>query len=336
MIAGGGAAGFFASISAAESNPHAQVVLLEKTTHLLSKVRISGGSRCNVTHACFDPRELSTRYPRGGRALIGPLTRFGPTETVNWFQSRGVKLKTESDGRMFPTTDSSQTIIDCLTQASQKAKVKILTEHGVQSLQRSPDGGFTLRLTSGSTMESDRFLWAAGGCRPESHPCTALGHTLSPPIPSLFTFHIDLPWLNELAGLSLDSVEVSVPETDLRESGPLLITHSGLSGPAILRLSAWGARPSIPSTIIFRYSSTGFLTHRPTRFSVKFKTAGKRSEPRWFFARNGLPSQFDSGSNWLFWQELLPKIVGLNSAANRPPVSSRSSPPHNFGSPEKV
>jgi predicted Rossmann fold flavoprotein len=243
IIAGGGAAGFFASISAAELNPRAQVLLLEKTPHLLSKVRISGGGRCNVTHACFDPRELSTRYPRGGRALIGPLTRFGPTETVNWFQSRGVKLKTESDGRMFPTTDSSQTIIDCLTQASQKAKVKILTEHGVQSLQRSPEGGFTLRLTSGSTMESDRFLWAAGGCRPESHPCTALGHTLSPPVPSLFTFHIDQPWLNELAGLSLDSVEVSVPETDLRESGPLLITHSGLSGPAILRLSAWGARP---------------------------------------------------------------------------------------------
>jgi predicted Rossmann fold flavoprotein len=171
-VAGGGAAGFFASISAAESNPRAQVVLLEKTPHLLAKVRISGGGRCNVTHACFDPRELSTRYPRGGRTLIGPLTRFGPTETVNWFQSRGVKLKTESDGRMFPTTDSSQTIVDCLTQASQKAKVKILTEHGVQSLQRSPEGGFTLRLTSGSTMEADRFLWAAGGCRPESHPCT--------------------------------------------------------------------------------------------------------------------------------------------------------------------
>ena len=112
IIAGGGAAGFFASISAAESNPHAQVVLLEKTTHLLSKVRISGGGRCNVTHACFDPRELSTRYPRGGRALIGPLTRFGPTETVNWFQSRGVKLQTASDGRMFPPPDSAHTIID--------------------------------------------------------------------------------------------------------------------------------------------------------------------------------------------------------------------------------
>lgn len=243
LIAGGGAAGFFASISAAEANPQAQVVLLEKTPHLLAKVRISGGGRCNVTHACFDPRELSTRYPRGGRALIGPLTRFGPTETVHWFQSRGVKLKTESDGRMFPITDSSLTIIDCLTQASQKAKVKILTDHGVQSLQKSADGGFTLHLTSGSTMESDRFLWAAGGCRPDSHPCTPLGHTLSPPVPSLFTFHLNLPWLNELAGLSIESAEVSVPGTDLRESGPLLITHSGLSGPAVLRLSAWGARP---------------------------------------------------------------------------------------------
>jgi len=243
VIAGGGAAGFFGAISAAESNPLAQVVLLEKSPHLLSKVRISGGGRCNVTHACFDPRELSTRYPRGGRALIGPLNRFGPTQTIEWFQSRGVKLKTESDGRMFPVTDSSQTIIDCLTQASQKAKVRILTGHGVQSIQRSPEGGFTLSLGSGSTMESDRFLWAGGGCRPDSQPCTALGHTLSTPVPSLFTFHISLPWLNELAGLSIDSAQVSVPGTDLRESGPLLITHAGLSGPAILRLSAWGARP---------------------------------------------------------------------------------------------
>ena len=243
MIAGGGAAGFFAAISAAESNPLAQVVLLEKTTHLLAKVRISGGGRCNVTHSCFDPRELSTRYPRGGRALIGPLTRFGPTQTIEWFQSRGVKLKTESDGRMFPVTDSSQTIIDCLTDSARRANVKVLTESGIQSIRTSTEGGFILQLTQGSTMECDRFLWAGGGCRPESHPLSSLGHSLSPPVPSLFTFHLELPWLNRLAGLSLDSAEVSVPGTDLKEKGPLLITHTGLSGPATLRISAWGARP---------------------------------------------------------------------------------------------
>ena len=243
LIAGGGASGFFAAITAAEANPNAQVVLLEKGTHLLAKVGVSGGGRCNVTHACFDPRELSTRYPRGGRTLIGPLTRFGPTETIDWFQSRNVFLKTEHDGRVFPITDSSQTIIDCLTTAARKAGVKILTETGVASIHIAPTGGFILHLTNKSIMECDRFLWAAGGCRPESHPPSSLGHSLTPPVPSLFTFHIDAPWLRELAGVSVDSVEVSIPSTDLQECGPLLFTHSGLSGPAILRLSSWGARP---------------------------------------------------------------------------------------------
>ena len=243
LIAGGGASGFFAAITAAEANPNAQVVLLEKGTHLLAKVGISGGGRCNVTHACFEPRELATRYPRGGRTLIGPLTRFGPTETIDWFQSRNVFLKTEHDGRIFPITDSSQTIIDCLTTAARLAGVKILTGTGVASITNSSAGGFILHLTNGSLMECDRFLWAAGGCRPESHPPSSLGHTLTPPVPSLFTFHVDAPWLRELAGVSVESVEVSVPHTDLKECGPLLFTHSGLSGPAILRLSSWGARP---------------------------------------------------------------------------------------------
>ncbi len=243
LIAGGGASGFFAAITAAEANPNAQVVLLEKGTHLLAKVGISGGGRCNVTHACFEPRELATRYPRGGRTLIGPLTRFGPTETIDWFQSRNVFLKTEHDGRVFPITDSSQTIIDCLTTAARQAGVKILTGTGVATIKNTPAGGFILQLTNGSLMECDRFLWAAGGCRPESHPPSSLGHTLTPPVPSLFTFHVDAPWLRELPGVSVESVEVSVPHTDLKECGPLLFTHSGLSGPAILRLSSWGARP---------------------------------------------------------------------------------------------
>lgn len=242
IIAGGGAAGFFAAISAAESNSKAEVILLEKTPHLLAKVRISGGGRCNVTHSCFDPRELATRYPRGGRALIGPLTRFGPTQTVEWFHSRGVTLKTESDGRMFPITDTSQTILDCLNQAARKANVRVLTENGVSSIQPSPLGGFIIRLDQGSTMECDRFLWAGGGCRPESHPCTSLGHSLTPPVPSLFTFHLQPSWIHQLAGLSLDSVELSIPGTELSETGPLLFTHAGFSGPAVLRISAWGAR----------------------------------------------------------------------------------------------
>ena len=241
-MAGGGAAGFFGAIAAAEKNPQATVILLEKGTHLLAKVRISGGGRCNVTHACFDPRELSTRYPRGGKALIGPLTRFGAAETVRWFESRGVKLKTEPDGRMFPTTDSSQTIIDCLTNSARQAGVRIITEAGVQSTRAMDGSGFLLQLTNGATMECDRFLWAGGGCRAESHPIPVLGHGLIPSVPSLFTFHVEIPWIQSLAGLSVPEVEVSVPDLHLKEKGPLLFTHHGLSGPAILRLSAWGAR----------------------------------------------------------------------------------------------
>jgi predicted Rossmann fold flavoprotein len=242
VVVGGGAAGFFGAIAAAESAPHARVVILEKGPRTLSKVRISGGGRCNVTHSCFEARELSRRYPRGGRALIGPFSRFGPADTVAWFESRGVRLKTEADGRMFPTTDSSQTIIDCLTTAAEKSGVRILNNTGLTMIQRREGGGFLLDLSNGERIDCDRLLWAGGGCRPEGHPAVLLGHSLMSPVPSLFTFHIDTPWLSELPGISVASAQVSVPGTHLKECGPLLVTHTGLSGPAVLRLSAWGAR----------------------------------------------------------------------------------------------
>lgn len=242
VVVGGGAAGFFGAISAAESSPHASVVILEKSPRTLSKVRISGGGRCNVTHSCFDPRELSRRYPRGSRALIGPFNRFGPADTVAWFESRGVRLKTEADGRMFPVTDSSQTIIDCLTAAAAKSGIRVLTGTALDSIEKRPGGGFLIALSNGERMECDRLLWAGGGCRTEGHPVVALGHSLMPPVPSLFTFQIDTPWLRELPGLSMALAQASVPGTNLKEQGPLLITHAGLSGPVVLRLSAWGAR----------------------------------------------------------------------------------------------
>lgn len=242
LVVGGGAAGFFGAIAAAEANPRASVTILEKGPRVLSKVRISGGGRCNVTHACFEPRELSLRYPRGGRALIGPFTRFGPRETIEWFRLRAVNLKTESDGRMFPVTDSSQTIIDCLTDSATNAGVRIRPHTGVEMITLREGEGFTLRLTNGEILACDRLLWAAGGCRAENHPLVPLGHTLVPPVPSLFTFHIDSPWLRELPGVSVEDVQVSVPKTSLKQRGPILITHAGVSGPAILRLSAWGAR----------------------------------------------------------------------------------------------
>jgi predicted Rossmann fold flavoprotein len=206
-------------------------------------VRISGGGRCNVTHACYDPRELSHRYPRGGKALIGPLTRFGPEQTVAWFASRGVKLKTEADGRMFPVTNSSQSVIECLTQAARKAGVSVITQSGIQTVAARREGGFILRLSTGADMECHRLLWATGGCGQGPHPLTALGHHLNPPVPSLFTFHLAEDWIRSLAGLSIQDAKITVSNLHLEERGPVLFTHEGLSGPAVLRLSAWGARP---------------------------------------------------------------------------------------------
>ncbi len=244
IVVGGGAAGFFAAIACAEAAPGTEVTILEKGSQFLSKVRISGGGRCNVTHALFDPRELATRYPRGGRALIGPFQRFQPRDTIAWFEERGVRLKTEKDGRVFPVSDSSQTIVDTLMHAAETAGVKWRLRCGVEHVARHSGGGFELTLSTGETMACDRLLLSTGGCRAEDAGglAAALGHTLEPSVPSLFTFHLDTPWLRGLAGVSVEEVELSVPDLKLREQGPLLITHVGLSGPVVLRLSAWGAR----------------------------------------------------------------------------------------------
>ena len=263
-MVGGGAAGFFAAITCAEAAPGVEVTVLERSPQFLAKVRISGGGRCNVTHACFDPREFTTRYPRGEKELIGPFQKFSAADTVAWFAARGVRLKTESDGRMFPTTDSSQTIIDCLLRAAQAAKVKLVANCGVERVARVANG-FELALTPerriptqrgagdspppteseiGAPLSCDRLLLATGGCRAAvaGQLAVSLGHTLVAPVPSLFTFHIAAAWLHELAGVSLVDAEVSVPGAGLNARGPLLVTHWGLSGPAVLRLSAWGAR----------------------------------------------------------------------------------------------
>ncbi|MSU20589.1 MAG: NAD(P)/FAD-dependent oxidoreductase [Pedosphaera sp.] len=244
IVVGGGAAGFFAAITCAEARRDAKVTLIEKGPQFLSKVRISGGGRCNVTHACFDARDLTARFPRGERALIAPFQRFQSRDTVAWFEARGVKLKVESDGRMFPTTDSSETIIDCLLGAARSAGVELLTRRDVTRAVRRPEGGFELGLSNDETVACDRLLLATGGCRTPAlgQLAVSLGHTLETPVPSLFTFRVATPWLRELAGISLPSVEASVPGTKLRERGSLLVTHWGLSGPVILRVSAWGAR----------------------------------------------------------------------------------------------
>jgi predicted Rossmann fold flavoprotein len=244
VIVGGGAAGFFAALTYAEMQTGAEILILEKTSQFLSKVKISGGGRCNVTHACFDARELTTRYPRGERALIAPFRQFQAADTVVWFEQRGVKLKTENDGRMFPTTDSSQTIVDCLIRTANEEGVKLKANCGVESVAKKSGDGFELKLSNGENLVCDKLLLAIGGCRTPAlgQLAVSLGHSLEAPVPSLFTFHVEITWLHELAGVSLETVEASVPGTKLRECGALLLTHWGLSGPAILRLSAWGAR----------------------------------------------------------------------------------------------
>jgi predicted Rossmann fold flavoprotein len=237
-VIGGGAAGFFAAIAAAEARPDARVTLLERTGNLLSKVKISGGGRCNVTHACFDPAELIRFYPRGGQALRGPFSRFQPRDTVAWFESRGVALKTEADNRMFPVTDSSQTIIDCLTRSAESAGVRIQPHTAIESLE----SGFTLRLLTRETIQADRIILATGSNPLGWQWAETLGHSIEPPVPSLFTFIVNDPRLEGLAGVSHTNVEAALCDTAIRQNGPLLITHHGISGPAVLKLSAWGAR----------------------------------------------------------------------------------------------
>jgi predicted Rossmann fold flavoprotein len=241
IIVGGGAAGFFAALRAKSLERHARVCILEASRRPLSKVRISGGGRCNVTHACFDLSRLLGAYPRGGKALRPIFQRFGPKDTVEWFRHRGVALKTEEDGRMFPVTDSSQTIVDCLLSEAQRLGVELHLGVAVRSVLKSPRG-FTLQ-TSGELWQADRLLLATGSAPNVYGWLENLGHSPVPPVPSLFTFTIADPRLEGLAGVSQPWVRASLDfPTAIMQEGPLLITHWGLSGPAILKLSAWAAR----------------------------------------------------------------------------------------------
>ncbi len=242
IVVGGGAAGFFSAITCAEQS-NKSVLILEKTSQLLQKVKISGGGRCNVTHDCFDPRELSGNYPRGDKALIGPFHRFNAADTVDWFTSRGVTLKTEADGRMFPDTDSSQTIIDTLVDAARAAGVKVHTAEGVTSIVKNGDV-FDVDTDSRNSYTAANVLISTGGTRSPAGAKLAadLGHALQPATPSLFTFKTKDTRLKDLLGVAVSPAEVRIHQSKLRSEGPVLITHWGLSGPGILKISAWGAR----------------------------------------------------------------------------------------------
>jgi predicted Rossmann fold flavoprotein len=263
VVIGGGAAGFFCAINAARMDPSLEVIILEKSNKLLSKVRVSGGGRCNVTHACFEIPEMIRKYPRGANFVKKAFHRFFTNHTIQWFAERGVPLKAEPDGRMFPVSNSSQTIIDCLLREADKYRVSVRMGTELRSLKslagsrksgqvednQSQERKFSLELGITGTADyrlltADYICVACGG-----YPKTAMfdwlqqtGHTIENPVPSLFTFNMPGNAITQLMGISVENVKVKIAGTKLETTGPLLITHWGMSGPAILKLSAWGAR----------------------------------------------------------------------------------------------
>ena len=242
-IIGGGAAGFFSAVTLAQKNPDADISIFDSSKQFLRKVKISGGGRCNVTHSCFEPKELALHYPRGEKELKGAFYTWQPRDTVDWFEERGVQIKTEDDGRMFPVSDNSQSIIDCLHRQVIKNGVVLCEGIGVKSLLHEEEQ-FTLGFSNGMSKRFDRVCVATGSMKSSSLTTSLekLGHSIEPLAPSLFAFDITDERLKELAGISLENVSVRVKSNGKRQTGPILITHRGLSGPAILKLSAWEAR----------------------------------------------------------------------------------------------
>ena len=239
IVVGGGAAGFFTAINIVEKNPKLKVAILERGKTVLEKVRISGGGRCNVTHACFVPNDLVKFYPRGEKELRGPFHQFCSGDTIDWFEKHGVELKIEDDGRMFPVSDNSQTIIDCFISATQKLGIQVLTGQSVQSIFHGDN--YWKVETNHETFACQKLIMTTGSNPKIWEMLTQLGHSIVSPVPSLFTFNIKDARIKDLMGLSAFA-KVKVKGSKLEASGPLLITHCGMSGPGILRLSAWGAR----------------------------------------------------------------------------------------------
>jgi predicted Rossmann fold flavoprotein len=266
VVAGGGAAGFFCAVTAARLNPELKVILVEKSGKLLSKVKVSGGGRCNVTHACFSIPEMVRKYPRGSNFVKKTFHQFFTTDTIQWFEERGVPLKTEEDGRMFPQTNSSQSVIDCLLQEANQFHVEIRLHHEIKIIEYKTDpSSFVLHFNNDLKLQADFICLACGG-----YPKTSMfewilqsGHSIEEPVPSLFTFNMPGNAVNSLMGISVPDAQVKVSGESLKERGPLLITHWGMSGPAILKLSAWGAR---------------ILKEKDYRFEISVNWLGDRSD----------------------------------------------------------
>ncbi|MCK4934791.1 MAG: NAD(P)/FAD-dependent oxidoreductase [Simkaniaceae bacterium] len=241
VVIGGGAAGFFAALNAKQQNPAVEVIILEKTAKLLSKVKISGGGRCNVTHACFEPATLIQNYPRGKKELLGPFHKFQPRDMIAWLKEHGVELKTEKDGRMFPITNSSSTIIDCFLSEAKKLGIAIWTESKLRSIHKKGDC-FELDIGQEKPLHADRVIMATGSSKAGWDFAKEFGHIIVPPVASLFTFNVPNFSLKDLSGASVTSAKLQIKNTKFTQTGPLLITHFGFSGPAALKLSAWAAR----------------------------------------------------------------------------------------------
>ncbi|GHC07802.1 NAD(P)/FAD-dependent oxidoreductase [Cerasicoccus arenae] len=305
-IVGGGAAGFFTAITAAEANPKAKVTIYERGQKWLAKVKISGGGRCNVTHACFDPKELSTRYPRGSRELRAAFHRWQPQDTLDWFTERGVHIKREDDGRMFPTTDDSQTIIDCFLKAAQEAGIQRLKGVGLKSLTVESDGSFTLERTDDQIDRADAICIAAGSLKasPLMRALEGLGHTIEPLAPSLFAFNVADKRTHGLAGLSVQDVSVQVIKGGKPQVGPILITHRGFSGPAILRLSAWEARALQAENYHFEIAINWLGQATENQLREQFNQLRKRS------GKNNVQSKVFDAIPRRLWERLV-QIAGI-------------------------
>lgn len=244
IVIGGGAAGFFGAVNAARLNPSLSVTILEKSRKVLSKVRVSGGGRCNVTHHCFDNEILAKAYPRGGAELRWAFEQFNAENTVRWFTERGITLKAEEDGRMFPVTDNSETIINCLKEEAQKNDVTIRTKTKAETITPHQDRIFTIELNKGQPIKADSILVATGGYNRINayRRLQDLGHSIRQPVPSLFTFNFRDKVFSELSGISVPNASVAIKNSKFEYTGPVLITHWGLSGPAVLKASSWAAR----------------------------------------------------------------------------------------------
>jgi predicted Rossmann fold flavoprotein len=313
VVIGGGAAGFFCAVNGARMNPELEVTIVEKTNKLLSKVKVSGGGRCNVTHACFSIADMVKKYPRGASFLKKAFHHFFTTDTVNWFKQRGVELKTEDDGRMFPVTNTSQTIIDCLMKEANKYKVEILMNAEVKELAISNgqlaigNSQFLVKFENSKIIEAD-FICIASGGYPKSIQfewLKNLGHTIEEPVPSLFTFNMPGNTITALMGVVAENVSVKIIGTKLIEQGPLLITHWGMSGPAILKLSAWGARELAISNYHFTIMINWLLEYNENTLREKMQ------QLRFTIATQKLINRNPFGLPGRLWEYLLQQS-GIN------------------------